>query len=116
MAVLILRSAWGIVREAGTILLEAAPAELDSRAIAADLAANVDGVADIHHLHLWSISEARRIITLHARLSPKASGDIAVGAIKARLQAQFGIDHATVEIERGPCADGARANAARDAI
>lgn len=112
VALLILRSAWSLVRESGHILLEAAPVEIDSRAIAADLVANVAGLADVHHIHVWSITEERRMATLHARLSDEAGAEAVVGAIKARLAGQFGIAHATVEVEFGPCMDPNCAGAA----
>lgn len=112
VALLILRSAWSLVRESGHILLEAAPIEIDSRAIAADLVANVAGLADVHHIHVWSITEERRMATLHARLSDEAGAEAVVGAIKARLAGQFGIAHATVEVEFGPCTDPNCAGAA----
>jgi cobalt-zinc-cadmium efflux system protein len=105
VALLILRSAWSLVRESGHILLEAAPAEIDSRAIAADLTANVAGIADVHHIHVWSITEERRMATLHARLAEEAGAEAVVGAIKSRLAEKFGIAHATIEVEFGPCAD-----------
>lgn len=107
VAVLILRSAWSLVRDAGHILLEAAPAGLDSRTIAADLTTHVAGVADVHHIHIWSITEERRMATLHARLVEGIEAEPAVSAIKSRLHDQFGIAHATVEVEFGPCADPA---------
>ena len=45
------------------------------------------------------------MVTLHARISETADVDRTVVAIKERLRARFGIDHATVEIERADCAD-----------
>ncbi len=105
VVLIILRSALKIVRESADILLEGAPRQLDSRKIAADLAAHVDGVEDIHHVHAWSISEERPMVTLHARLAVNRRPDTAIAAIKARLAERFGVSHATVEIEFGECAD-----------
>src|SRR5204863_429341 len=53
VSLLILRSAWFLVRESGHILLEAAPRELDVEAMRDDLAAAIPGVEDIHHVHAW---------------------------------------------------------------
>ena len=80
-------------------------AELDTRAIGPDLIANVKGVTGVHHVHVWSITQARRMVTLHACIADGADADLAVRGIKARLKERFGLDHATVEIERGACAD-----------
>jgi cobalt-zinc-cadmium efflux system protein len=105
VAAIIVRSGWQVVAEAGHILLEGAPGELDTRAIAPDLVANVKGVEGVHHVHVWSITQSRRMVTLHACIGEKQNSDKAVRNIKARLKERFGLDHATIEIERGVCAD-----------
>jgi cobalt-zinc-cadmium efflux system protein len=98
VVLLILGAAWRVVRDSGRILLEAAPAEHDTRSIAADLAA-LDGVETVHHIHLWSISETRPMITLQARLGAGADPTAARRAIRDRLDTAHGIGHATIEIE-----------------
>ena len=104
VAVLILKSAWGVVKKAGHILLEGVPEGLDSETVAADLVAHIEAVIAVHHVHTWSITQERPMMTLHARLaahpntSAKQSADI-VAAIKARLRDRFGVAHTTVEIE-----------------
>jgi cobalt-zinc-cadmium efflux system protein len=105
VAAIIVRSGWRVVAEAGHILLEGAPGELDTRAIGPDLIANVKGIERIHHVHVWSITQSRRMVTLHACIGERQSSDKAVRNIKARLKERFGLDHATIEIERGVCAD-----------
>lgn len=105
VALIILRSAWLVVRDAGHILLEGAPAALDTRAIREDLTRAVPGVVDVHHVHAWSISEERPMITLHARVTGEQPPERLVAQIKARLSERFHVAHATVEIELDACAD-----------
>jgi cobalt-zinc-cadmium efflux system protein len=105
VALIILRSAWLVVRDAGHILLEGAPAALDTRAIREDLTRAVPGVVDVHHVHAWSISEERPMITLHARVTGEQPPERLVAQIKARLSERFHVAHATVEIEFDACAD-----------
>ncbi|MGV1015480.1 MAG: cation diffusion facilitator family transporter [Methyloceanibacter sp.] len=105
VAAIIVRSGWQVVAAAGHILLEGAPEELDTRAIGPDLVANVKGVEGVHHVHVWSITQARRMATLHALIGEGQHSDRIVRDIKARLKERFDLDHATIEIERGPCAD-----------
>jgi cobalt-zinc-cadmium efflux system protein len=105
VALIILRSAWLVVRDAGHILLEGAPAALDTRAIREDLTRAVPGVVDVHHVHAWSISEERPMITLHARVTGEQPPERLVAEIKARLSERFHVAHATVEIEFDACAD-----------
>lgn len=106
VALIILRSAWHVVREAGHILLENAPRELDSRDIVTAIVSRVDAVRDVHHLHLWAITQKRQMITLHVKIAPEADGPGVVKAVKSLLHDRFGLDHATVEIEDdgGPAA------------
>lgn len=105
VAMLILRSGWFLVKDAGRILLEAAPEELDTSRITQVLPERIAGVLDVHHVHVWSISEERQIATLHARISTEAKSEDMIRQIKHRLEHEFGIHHATVEIERERCAD-----------
>lgn len=106
VALIILRSAWHVVAESGHILLEGTPSGIDSRTLAADLVETVPDVLDVHHVHAWSISEERPMVTLHARISDSAAEpDAITGRIKQRLKDRFNISHATIEIERNACAD-----------
>ena len=109
VGLLILRSAYGVVAESGRILIEAAPRGLDVRALAADLEANVPGVQDVHHVHAWSLTEARPMVTLHAKIGNEDQAYRIVSEVKQRLKLRFGVVHATVEIECEHCADHAPA-------
>lgn len=108
VALLLFRSAWALTREAGHLLMEGAPENLDREAIAADLAAHVPGLAEVHHMHLWSLDGSRNMATLHASLLPGTEAQGAIEAVKRRLAERHGIAHATVEPEYGACADGAQ--------
>lgn len=105
VAALILRSAWTIVRDSGHILIEGAPVGVAPSEIEADLEANIPEIEDVHHVHAWSITQERPIVTLHARLCEGSKADAAIHAIKRRLRERFGVAHATVEIELADCAD-----------
>ncbi len=110
VVLLILRSAWFLVRESGHILLEAAPRGLDVQAMRNDLVAAIPGIADVHHVHAWSLTEGQPMVTLHARVAETADASEAArlaAAIKSHLRARYAITHATVEIECEQCADDA---------
>ena len=106
VAVLILGTAWRLMREAAHVLLEGVPNSLDRDGIAHDLETTVAGVREVHHMHLWTIDGDRNMATLHACLEVGVDAHRAVAAIKARLAAAHGIVHATVEPEYEHCADG----------
>jgi cobalt-zinc-cadmium efflux system protein len=105
VAVLILSTAWSLMRQAAHVLLEGVPENLDRDGIAGDLSAHVEGVREIHHMHVWSLDGEKTMATLHACLLDGTDPHAAVSAIKSRLATVHGIDHATVEPEFGACAD-----------
>jgi cobalt-zinc-cadmium efflux system protein len=105
VALLILSTAWSLMREAAHLLLEGAPPNLDRDGIARDIEAHVTGVREIHHMHVWSLDGSKNMATLHACLDEGVDAHTAVSAVKHRLAASHGINHATVEPEYGHCAD-----------
>ena len=105
VAVIILRSAWHVVRDSGHILLEGTPTGIDSRDIARDLTDALPAIVDVHHIHAWSITQERPMITLHVRVIEQQRPEQVAAMVKHRLQERFGIAHATVEVEFGDCAD-----------
>jgi cobalt-zinc-cadmium efflux system protein len=98
-------SAWRLVRDAGRVLLEAAPDHIDPEALREDLMASTPGVLDIHHVHVWSLTPDRPMATLHARIEPEADVAQIVRRLKARLAERYKLTHATIEVETGACAD-----------
>ena len=111
ITLLILRSAWLITKDAGHILLEGAPSSIDVREVQKDLEANVPDVQSVHHVHAWSLSENRPVMTLHALTCDTVPPEQVAAAIKARLKETFGVVHATVEVEHRDCADAPAAKA-----
>jgi cobalt-zinc-cadmium efflux system protein len=112
VALIILRSAWRVVADSGHILLEGSPAGFDARAVEEDIRAALPYVLDVHHVHAWSISEERPMVTLHANVSETTKSVDAVRDIKRMLAEHFSITHATVEIEYGACGDDPHAPSA----
>ena len=107
VAMLILRSAWVIIGQAAHILLEGTPDWLDIDRLRDDLRKCVPGIEDIHHVHVWSLTSERPLLTMHANIRDDADHDQVLRRIKETLARDFGIDHATVEVEKGVCADEA---------
>ena len=105
VGLLVLRSAWFLVRDAAHVLLEGTPERLDVREIGPDLVSHLAVVEDVHHVHAWSLSQERSLLTLHARIADGASPDAAVAAIQDRLAERFDIRHVTVQIELEGCTD-----------
>ncbi len=100
VALLILKSAWGLVKESAHILLEGAPEGIDTDVIAADLVRSVEGLQSVEHVHAWCITPERPMLTLNAYVEDGVRLAPVNRAIKARLVDTFGIDHATVDVMR----------------
>ncbi|PMS21712.1 cation transporter [Trinickia dabaoshanensis] len=105
VAVIILKSAWGIVRASAHILLEGTPQGISLADIKADLERNVAEVRDAHHIHAWSITAERHLVTLHVHPAPGAAAHDVVAAVRRRLSLRFNVEHVTVQVEEHDCAD-----------
>ena len=103
VALIILKSAWGIVKSSAHILLEGTPEGVSLADIKADLEQNVAEIRDAHHLHAWSITSERHMMTLHVHPAPGASSHEVVSAVQRRLASTFNIEHTTVQVEVEGC-------------
>jgi cobalt-zinc-cadmium efflux system protein len=105
VALIIVRSAWRVVADSSHILLEGSPPGVDSRTMRDHLRSTLPFVLDIHHVHAWSISQERPMVTLHASIATSTDSAVAVREIKRQLAQHFRITHATIEIEYDSCGD-----------
>jgi cobalt-zinc-cadmium efflux system protein len=105
VAVLILSTAWSLVKDAGHVLLEGTPGSMDRDEIVADMTKHFPEVREIHHVHVWSLDGSRNVATLHACLKEGTDAHGVVVAMKRRLAEKHGIGHATIETEFGECTD-----------
>lgn len=105
VAILILKSAYEIVKSSAHILLEGTPEGFDVEALRADLALAVPHATDIHHIHAWSLTSEKAMATLHVRCAPEATADALIAALNSRLKERFGITHTTIQVEPAGCED-----------
>ncbi len=96
--VLIVRSAWRLVRESVDILLESAPREADV-AVVRDRLRGIDGVAGVHDLHVWTVATGVVSLTAHAEVREGASHVAVLQAAHTMLRRDFGIGHITLQLE-----------------
>jgi cobalt-zinc-cadmium efflux system protein len=98
IAVLVALSGFRILKETASILLEAAPAHLDVVAIERTIR-ECPGVAEVHDLHVWRISERFDTLTAHVVLARGQHGTDVCRAVAERLRAQYGLEHVTIQPE-----------------
>ena len=105
VALLILRSAWLLLRQSAHVLLEGTPVEIDVPRLKADLVASVPEVDDVHHVHVWSLTSGKLVMTMHAQVHEDADRQHVLRSILDISKRRFGVSHVTVQIEHGQCAD-----------
>ncbi|MBD8871658.1 cation diffusion facilitator family transporter [Rhodanobacter sp. DHB23] len=105
VAVLILGSAWQLLRRSAHILLEGVPDGMDWAELEAALNGVDPAIRGVHHLHVWQLASGSRMATLHAELHDPADAAQALRAINRLLQERFGIQHVTVQIDPEDCLD-----------
>lgn len=106
VAILILKSAWVLVKRSAHVLLEGAPEWLDIDTMREHLIGKIPEVASIHHVHVWGLTPQDLMLTMHVCVStqPENPTDI-IRRVKAQLREEYGIGHSTIEIEVDDCAD-----------
>lgn len=98
IAVLIVLSAWKILREAVSVLMEGVPGHLDVDEVRSAIQA-VDGVTGVHDLHVWSIGSGFVALAAHVAVVPGVDDDV-LWRVHETLHHRFGIRHTTIQIER----------------
>lgn len=105
VAVLILRSAWSLLRKSTGILMEETPDSVDPDTLRATLLSKVPGVQDVHDVHVWSLTSGQVMLTLHLRLELQANSDAVLREAKRVLAADFAIGHSALQLEQAECPD-----------
>jgi cobalt-zinc-cadmium efflux system protein len=104
---LVAAAAWQLLRDAGRVLLESVPANLDANTVRDALAAEA-GVEAVHHLHLWTAGSEQAALSAHVVLGGPLSlhdAQLRAGDLKRMLATRFGIEHSTLEVECHACLD-----------
>ncbi len=103
---LILRGAYGLVRESIDILLEATPKDIDVEKMIGDLV-RIEGVKEVHHLHLWTITSGIYAMSAHVLIDDlliSKSSQI-LEEIERLLQSNYSMEHITIQFESESCGD-----------
>lgn len=101
---LILWSSFGIIRETLNILLEGTPKGVSMERLAAAMK-QVDGVRDVHDLHVWSIGSEMHALSCHIAIAdiPPSASEAILREVKERLADGFRIHHTTIQFEHENC-------------
>ena len=98
IGVLVLASAWSIVRDSTSILLEATPRGIDAEALGRRLAA-APGVVEVHDLHVWTITSGFMALSAHVLVRPGEDCHGRRRELERLLHDEFEIDHTTLQVD-----------------
>ena len=103
LGLLIIYTAWDIIRESVNILLEGLPRGITLEAVAKAMA-SVAGVLDVHDLHIWSLGSSTHALSSHVLIEdmPPSESENILACINGILR-EFGIHHSTIQFEHMPC-------------
>jgi cobalt-zinc-cadmium efflux system protein len=105
IGVLIVWTAWDIIRESLNILLEGLPRGLALPEVASSMR-SIAGVLDVHDLHIWSLGSSTHALSCHVLIEdvPPSASDCILRSINGMLADRFSIAHTTVQFEHVSCA------------
>jgi cation diffusion facilitator family transporter len=102
VTLLIVRSAWGVTRSAVHILMEGTPETIDAGKVREALLA-IDGVLDLHDLHIWTITSGLDALSCHLLIRDDQNEQSVLQEALNRIEKTFHIRHATIQIEKSGC-------------
>ena len=105
VALLILPSAYSVIKEALGVLLEIAPSHINTEELEKELL-SLKGVKGVHDLHVWSITPGTEILTVHIVVEDTDICDNILKSVES-IAHKYGIKHTTIQLEREgyPCVE-----------
>ena len=98
VALLILKGAWGVVRQAVHILMEGTPPTINARQVQAQLE-QIDGVLNVHDLRIWTITSGIHSLSCHLLVDERADSQAVLQLASSHIRGDLGVRYATVQIE-----------------
>jgi cobalt-zinc-cadmium efflux system protein len=104
IGLLIVWTAWDIIKESLNILLEGLPRGLNLNAVM-EAMREIEDVLDVHDVHIWSLGSSTRALSCHVLIQdlPLSSSDAILQRMNAMLEERFHIHHTTVQFEHVNC-------------
>jgi cobalt-zinc-cadmium efflux system protein len=99
VALLILKSAWGVVKHSIHILMEGTPITIDQHEVKSTLE-EIEGVIDVHDLHIWTITSGLDTLSCHILIEDHKEGQVILQQAIDRIKDKFKIEHTTIQIEK----------------
>jgi cobalt-zinc-cadmium efflux system protein len=98
VAAVMLRAAWGLLRDSGRIFLEAAPRGIDVGAVGSAMIA-LPAITEVHDLHVWEVTSGFPALSAHVLVGTEDDCHQARKDLEAVLHDRFGIEHTTLQVD-----------------
>jgi cobalt-zinc-cadmium efflux system protein len=98
ISLLVIYSAWDLLRETVGVLMEGAPGHIDVDEVRGTLA-SIPGVVAVHDLHVWTITSGMESLSAHVVVEDEAAACSMLAQCRSTLHDRFGIDHLTIQVE-----------------
>lgn len=100
ISIVILFGTWGLLKESINLSMDAVPEGIDINQIK-DYLMKIPTITEVHDLHVWGMSTTESALTVHLIRSEIDDNDELLQKLTKELHDQFGIEHATIQIEKG---------------
>jgi cobalt-zinc-cadmium efflux system protein len=104
IAAVIAYGTWDLLKESLNMALDRVPRSIDIQAVQ-DHLKNLDGVEEVHDLHIWPLSTTDVALTAHLVRPKRRTDDDFLRHASESLKDRFGIDHSTLQVEQGECGE-----------
>ena len=104
VSALMVHSGWGLLRDSGRVLLEAAPKGMDPPSIGRAMASE-PGVVEVHDLHVWEVTSGFPALAAHVLVRPGDDCHSVRRRLQTMLDERFGIDHVTLQVDHAPTSE-----------
>jgi cobalt-zinc-cadmium efflux system protein len=104
IAAIIFLGTWGLLKESLNLAMHAVPPEIDLEEVRNYLTALPD-ITSVNDLHIWAMSTTETALTAHLVKPREENDDALLRELQKELHDRFGIEHATIQIERSPLRD-----------
>mgnify|MGYP005830428125 CR=1 FL=1 len=106
VALLILKSAWGIISHTVHILMEGTPSGIEVQRVRNELE-NIPGVKNVHDLHIWTITSGMNLLSCHILIKDEEDDQVILQKAIHLIEEKFHIHHTTIQVERSSLTHGA---------
>ena len=91
---------WGLLRKSVNLAMDAVPEGIDPQTVR-EFLSSLAGVTQLHDLHIWGMSTTEVALTAHVIRPETGNDDVFLADVSKQLHERFGIEHATIQVERG---------------